>query len=146
MSAVKKREFKPLPRFEDMGPSVPPFLEYFERHIDEIKRVQLLLETKLSEHPGLLEEQFREAESHYGRMTSILAWAESYLDLAERGRLVPRDADFTDMDREVEMKAACARERRFRDIVSGLCEAIKMRVSVCQTLLKGYREEKRIGV
>lgn len=142
----QKREFKPLPRFEDTGPTAPPFNDYFERHLPEIKKVQSILETKLADAPALLEDQFREVEAYYGRMTSILAWADSYLDLAERQRLVARDADFTDVDRQVELRAACARERRFRDIVKGLRDAIETRIGVCQSLMKALREERRMGV
>lgn len=143
---MSKREPKELPPFDDNGPKVPPFIDYFERHLDEIKRVQAILETKLSDNPSILEEQFREVEAHYGRLTSILAWANSYLDLAERERVLPAGSGYTVHDSEVHLAAACARERRFRDIVNGLCEAVKTRISVCQTLIKVMREERRMGV
>ena len=141
----KTREYKHLPMFENLDPNAPHFADYFEIHINEIKHVQEILQVKLSDNPMRLEDQIKEAEAHYARMTSILAWAESYLDLAQRERLVPRDSDYTDVDRKIELDSACHRERRFRDIVSGLIRSIDTRVSLGQSLLKTYDAEKRQG-
>jgi hypothetical protein len=133
-------EKTPLPRFEDTGAKVPPFAEYFERHIETIKTIQAMMETKLSKEPGVLAEQLADVERFFTKVKSMEAWANSYLDLAERERLVPYDrASYTDTDRQIELASACSRERRFRDVVRGLSEGIERRISLGQSLLK-YNE------
>lgn len=139
-------EKAPLPRFEDTGAKVPPFSDYFERHIETIKTIQALMETKLSKEPGVLAEQLTEAERHFTKAKSMEAWADSYLDLAERERLVPYDrASYTDTDRQIELASACSRERRFRDVVRGLTEGIERRISLGQSLLRYHETALRNG-
>lgn len=140
------RTYRPLPPLDARVEQMESFEDYFARHIDQVKRVQQILETKLSDNPTVFEDQFREAEAHYGRMTSILAFADSYLDLSERRNLVSRDPDFTDEDRRVHLAAACHRERRFRDVLKGLVRALEQRTSCCQSIAKAYSHESRKGV
>lgn len=144
--AREGRSYRPLPALDSSVEQMEPFEVYFARHIDQVKRVQSILETKLSDNPAVFEDQFREAEAHYGSMTSVLAWADSYLDLSERRNLVPRHSDYTDVDREIHLAAACSRERRFRDVVKGLVRSLEQRVSVCQSIMKAYSNESRKGV
>ncbi len=142
----KKEEKKPLPHFEDTSNQVPPFADYFERHIETIKTIQALMETKLSDDPGILTGQLTDAEKFFTKAKSMEAWAGSYLDLAERQRLVPYDrSSYTDTDRQVELASACARERRFRDVVRGLSEGIERRISLGQSLLKYHETRLRNG-
>lgn len=138
-----KRQYKPLPPIDLKAGQVPAFEDYFADHIPEIKNVQRILETKLSDNPMLHDDQIREAEAHLGRMSSILAWADSYLDLAERRELVPRDRDYTDVDREIHLAAAVSRERRFRDVVKGLHKSLESRISLGQSRMKSYQAERR---
>lgn len=140
------RTYRPLPPLDAKVEQMESFEAYFTRHINQVKRVQEILETKLSDDPTLFEDQFREAEAHYGRMTSILAFADSYLDLAERRNLVARDPSYTDEDRRIHLAAACHRERRFRDVLKGLVRALEQRVSCCQSISKAYSHESRKGV
>jgi hypothetical protein len=135
-----------LPIFDDLGPNAPKFVDYFERHIEYIKEVQSLLSSPLSDSPVGMDQQAREAEAHSSRMASILAWADSYLDVAEHVQLramPPRDPrDWTDMDRDRALKAAVTRERRFRDVVRGLCESIERRVSYTQSRLRTFTKSE----
>lgn len=140
---VARREYKPLPPLDSKPGQVPSFETYFGDHIPEIKKVQTLLETKLSDNPSIHDDQIREAEAHLGRMSSILAWADSYLDLAERRELVPRDPDYTDVDREIHLAAAVSRERRFRDVVKGLHQSLDKRISLGQSRMKSFSAEGR---
>ncbi len=136
----------PLPRFEDTGAKVPPFSDYFDRHIEAIKAIQVMMETKLSKEPGVLAEQLAEVERFFTKTKSMEAWADSYLDLAERERLVPYDrASYTDTDRQTELASACSRERRFRDVVRGLSEGIERRISLGQSLLRYHEAALRNG-
>ena len=73
-------------------------------------------------------------------MASILAWGDSYLDVAEHlalRKMPARDPKFwTDLDREKACAAAVTRERRFRDVVKGICESISTRVSYAQSRMR----------
>ena len=138
-----KRSYAPLPALDSRAEDVPRFERYFEAHIQEIRTIQLLLEEKLSDSPAVLDDQIRKAEAWHGRLTSIEAWANSYLDLAERRELVPRDSDYTDVDREIHLEATVSRERRFRDVVTGLRKSIEQRISFGQSMMKSWNREAR---
>lgn len=129
-----------LPIYDNLGPNVPPFEKWFEANIGYIREVQALLQTALDDSPVAMDQQAREAEAHGARMSSILAWSDSYLDVAEHTylRKMPERHPkyWTDLDREKALAAAVARERRFRDVVRGLCESIRQRVSYTQTRLR----------
>lgn len=144
--AEETKEVKPLPRFSDTGAAVPPFASYFDAHHERIKTIQSIMETKLSSSPATLAAQLAEAERYHTKARSMLAWANSYLDLAERERLVPYDrGSYTDTDRNIELAAACSRERRFRDVVEGLVEGIDRRISLGQSLLRYHEENLKRG-
>ena len=104
------------------------------------------METKLSDDPELLVRQLTEAEKFGTRAKNMEAFADSYLDLAERERLVPHDrSSYTDIDRGVELAAAVSRERRFRDICTGLVAGIDRRISLGQSLLRYHEQRLRQG-
>ena len=145
-STKKEKKKNPLPRLEDTSAEVPPFAVYFDKHIGLIKEIQGIMQENFSPHPGEIEEQTRKAEGYYTRSTSMLAWADSYLDLAERQRLVPYDrGSYTDKDRDIELAAACSRERRFRDVVQGIVDGVDKRISLGQSLLKYHEERLKRG-
>lgn len=126
--------------------SMPISFEAFVlQHAPEITKVQRLLSVPLSDNPAVMNEQVREIEAWYGRMTSLLAFADGYLDAAEQTNLQPKSKDVTDIDRSTALAAAVARERRFRDIASGLCEAIRQRVILAQALMKANSAEGRMA-
>lgn len=135
-----------LPALDDTAQLAEPFEAYLLRHVEIIKRIQSLMEVKLSENPNVLIGQLTEAERWRTRAKSMEAWGNSYLDLAERRLLVPPDrGSYTDTDRQVHLAAACNRERRFRDVCSGLVEGIDRRVSLGQSILKKHEELLRQG-
>lgn len=134
---------KEPPIFDDLGPNVPSFETYFLDHVENIKEVQNILAKSLDDHPGVMDEQARETEQHYGAMRSILAWADSYLDVAEHKalrKIGPREFGWTDLDREKALAAAVARERRFRDVVLGIVVSIEKRMSYVQTRLRTFSQ------
>lgn len=138
-----KRQYKPLPPINLAIDDVPKFEDYSKDHLPEIKQIQKILDTKLSDNSVTHDDQIREAEAHLGRMSSILAWADFYLDLAERRELVPRDPDYTDVDREIHLAAAVSLERRFRNVVKGLHKSAESRVSLGQSRMKSFQGERR---
>lgn len=136
-----------LPTFDDLGPNVPTFQQYFERQIGYIREVQNCIQLPLDDNLAAMDVQVRDAEAHGNRMSSILAWCDSYLDVAEHialRKMPPRDPkDWTDLDREKALAAAVARERRFRDVVRGLCESIEKRVSYAQSRMRAFAQADR---
>lgn len=131
-----------LPLFDSLGPNAPSFEDWFERNIAYIREVQAILSHPMDDSPGIMDSQAREAEGHAARMASMLAWADSYLDVAEHVQLrkMPsRDPQYwTDLDRTKALAAAVTRERRFRDVVKGLCESIQQRISYAQSRLRAF--------
>lgn len=137
---------KPLPQYDTTRAVAQPFEVYLETHLPLIKEIQGKLQTVLGATPESIEEQMRDIERYQSRTTDMAAFFNGYLDLAERQRLVPYDrGSYTDTDRAVELGAAVARERRVRDIVVGLSDAIKQRVNCCQSLLKHHQERFKHG-
>ena len=132
-------EAPPYPSFDDLGENVPTFEDYFEGHVDQIRKTQAILATGLNDDPVVMDRQIRETEETLGAMKSILGWADSYLDVAEHQALAAmpsRSGGFTDLDRDKAMSAAVARQRRFRNIVRGIIESTETRISYGQSRLR----------
>ena len=117
------------------------FAEYFGGVQPFVQEVQELMSHPLSDDPLVCDQQAREAESRRTRLREILSFADSYLDVAEWEclRTMPtRSREWTDLDRETRMGASVSNERRFRDILRGICEAVDSRVSYVQTRLRVF--------
>lgn len=108
-----------------------------------IQFVQALLQTELTDNPVQVEKAGREAESHYGRMTSLEAWAKSYVSIETFRALPAREKGKTDLERRAELDANIARVDRVHLLVKGLVKALEIRVSFSQSLLKTYSQEGR---
>lgn len=124
------------------APAPEAFVEWFETEEAQIARVAALLSEELSDNPGRLTEQLVKAEAWYARMTSILAWANSYLDAAERRELLARDKEITDLDRQIRLADAVKDERRVRDVLDGMVGAIKNRLILGMSLMKAQGGER----
>lgn len=139
-------EKPPPPVFNDLGPNAPAFNDYLTQHMAYIQQVQGQLHKSLDDSLPLMDAQAREAEAHGSRMLSILSWADSYLDVAEHlalGKMPARDSTWTDLDRQKALAAAVARERRFRNVVRGLCESIERRVRYAQSKMWAFAPLER---
>jgi len=129
----------PYPIFDFLGANVPGFEDYFNAHLGTIREIQAVLSKSLSDDPMIMYSQVREAESKLGTIKSILAFANSYLDVGENaalGLLHDRSGSYTDLDRRTAVAAAVARQRRFRDVCLGIMESIETRVSLGQSGLR----------
>ena len=115
--------------FEDFQKRVRPEIEFVER----------TLRRQLSEEPEGVVADVRKAEVWYARMQTILAFAERYLDLAEKNKL-PSKENLTEMEREKILAFRVASERLLRDRSAGLLESLKTRILLGQTLLNYYRD------
>jgi hypothetical protein len=119
-----------------------PFAAWIEDVKVEVEKVQEILTERLSDNPHTLYEQLSKAEAWHGRMTSILADANAYLDRAEFRALLPRSEKITDTDRKTHQANAVVNERRIRDIIEGLCKAIDTRLMLGMSLRKQNQGEK----
>jgi hypothetical protein len=114
--------------------------ETFHRRVEpEVATVEKIMHRALAEEPEGLAADLRRAEVWYARLQTILAYAESYLDLAEQENL-PGKEKMTELERQKLLASRVARERLLRDRVSGLMDALRTRVSLGQTLLNYYRD------
>lgn len=132
----------------DLHPKTDPeldFLDYYRDKNEEIKEVQSLLQIPLSDNHVHLNEQLREIEAWYGRLVTIHGWADYHLDRCEAFNVKPKDGKETADDRKVALANAVATQRRFRDVVEGLVEAVKNRVMLGMALLKAQANESRGG-
>ena len=114
--------------------ALPDLGKWLEDVGPEIAVVQAMLRAPLSDNPRSLVEQLTEAESWYGRVMTLLADANSYLDLAEQEQLGLIDKSLTVLERQTALAAAVFQERRLRDILEGLAEALKNRTMLGMNL------------
>lgn len=119
------------------------FDQFVAGNEDYICFVQNLLQAELPAEPGLVEKAGSEAESHYGRMTTIEAYAKSFVAMETFRKLPARGEGKTDIDRRLEVESSVAPVERFHGIVKGLVKALEIRVNYCQSLLKAYSVEGR---
>lgn len=116
------------------------FEDFVESHKTEITQVQAMLSSPMSDNPTELNAQLRAIEAQYARMVTIRAFADSFLDLKSYELLPGRDLG-TELDRKSKLEALVAPQRRFRDVLVGVCRAIEQRVSLGQSLIKAQERE-----
>jgi hypothetical protein len=121
------------------------FLKWVERSVEDLATVQDIMSQELSDAPAELQHQLTIIEAWHGRMTHMLAWANSFLDQAEQAALMVRHDDWTDLDRKTNLRAGVVEERRIRDILDGICEGIKNRLMLGMALMKAQTGEKAGG-
>lgn len=117
------------------------FVTWFESEEPDVVVVTSLMSTELSDNPSELVKQLVKIEAWYARMTSALAWANSFLDAAERRELLARSKDITDLDREKTLADEVKDERRVRDILDGIVASIKNRLILGMSLMKAQQGE-----
>lgn len=112
-------------------------------NVVEVETVYGLLSEKLSDNPVELNEQLAKAEAWHARMTSLLADANTFLDLAEQAALAGRQEKLTDLDRKVNLAATVAQERRLRDKLDGICKSIDTRLMLGMSMVKRMSGERQ---
>jgi len=122
---------------------IEQFMSYVRPLEQELEDIDAMVSVPLSDNIAQLEDQVKRIASHYGRLTTILADAESYLDLAQREYLRPKGTG-TDLDRTTQQVADCALFRKFRNRVQGLTKTVEMLVSLGQSILKFNAAERRM--
>ena len=113
-----------------------PFLDWSVPAMKEIQTVKLKMLEPLDDNESIMTEQLIDIEAWHERMTTLLAYANAYLDLAEQDGLSHRNDNWTDLDRRINLRAGCANVRWTRDIVQGVVDSIKNRLMLGMNLRK----------
>lgn len=123
-------------------PALPPIEEWLGSNLCEVEAVQIMLRAPLSDNPRVLVEQLTQAEAWYGRVMTLLADANAYLDLAEYEHLTKIDRSLTVLERQTVLRALVVRERRLRDVLEGMGEALKNRGILGMSLMRANSAER----
>jgi hypothetical protein len=134
---------QPPPPGPEPNPNRVEFLRWKKTIVPEVMEVQKFTSIMLSDNPVELERQGREAEAWYGRMTTLKAYAKSFLSVAKRDNLVHKTKGETDLDREILLDAKIFEEKRLVDVIDGLVDALQTRISFCQSVMKASAAEGR---
>ncbi len=116
---------------------------WFEENKEEIKHVEGMLAEPLPAEPTMLDEMLRRLDSEYARMNSLYAETLSYYYVAKRLFLKSRKDKWTDLDREIHMRADTITERRLRDVLAGIVDAIKSKLILGMSIRKSYVSEAK---
>lgn len=115
------------------------FLDEFDAWKEKVKQdlnfVYGMMRKPLSDEPSQIIGEIEEVDGWYSRMIYILSEANGFLDRAKEEYL-PGKEEGTAFDREVILDASISLIREHRDKIEGLCEAMKQRVSLGQSVLK----------
>lgn len=127
------------------GIAADSFTTWWEGVEPDIVQVQELLTQELSDSPAELMRQLTQIEAWHGRVTSMKAWASSFLAQAERAVLMVRSDGWTDLDRRSDQKWKTAGERRVTEIMEGMVDGIKNRLILGMALMKAQGGERMSG-
>lgn len=116
------------------------FKEFRALHADEIDTVQKFIASPLSDDPVVIKKQVANGVAAFGRVNVLLGWSVYYYKLARAAKLRPKDFG-TNLDREVALEADTAQERRYREVLEGIVEGLKVFISAGQTLIKAHTQE-----
>lgn len=108
---------------------------------DYIEMVQSKLKEKLSSNPSELEEAITEIESHYGRLTELVAEAMTYIAQAEYKEICQLKADEKIDVRRARVKFNTCAEREIMEKIKGMVDTISQRIMYGMALMKSNARE-----
>lgn len=103
--------------------------------IEEFDHVSQLMKEPLPDEPEALILALENIEVWNSRMQFLLAEANSVLSSANFQNL-PESG--TELERKTTLKCICAEFEEKRDKIEGLCEAIKTRITLGQSILRYF--------
>lgn len=112
------------------------FIEWHDQVKDEITDVMSLMSKPLSQEPEELIRDLEVIESWYARMGSLLAMANSFLDRGRNELLPEKEMGMTDLTRKLALDAAASPIRMSRDGLDSICEGIKQRIILGESILR----------
>jgi len=107
----------------------------------DFQHVSSLMEEPLPDEPEALILALENIEVWNSRIQFLLAEANSKLD-QEIFRLLPPEG--TELQRKTAVKFYTAEVQKERDKIEGLCEAIKTRITLGQSILRYYSSTQNI--
>jgi len=116
------------------------FEDFKEKHSEELREAQIFLSAPLSDDAVVLRSQLCKAVPLMSRINVLHGWAVSYFKKARAQRIEPKDYGPV-LDREVKLESDTADERRYREMLEGLADSLKIYISVSQTLVKAHIQE-----
>lgn len=111
------------------------FTSWLTRIQPDMDHVFKILSERLSDEPEELISDLRNAEAWNARVGTLLAEANSWLDRMSYQSKPDRDYG-TEMDRRLKMENETADIRMMRDKIESLCDSIKQRLIMGQSILK----------
>jgi len=110
---------------------------------EQIGSIQDLMDDPLADNAPMIIPQLTAIEAWNARANTLLAEANSYLDIAEYEGIMTISRDLVVMEREATLAAKVANERKLRDILQGLVDSIKNRLILGESIIKSARETQR---
>ncbi len=118
------------------------FLMWADKHRPEVVKVRDMLEVPIPDDLWILREQLVAVEAYHVRMGTMLADAERLLIEAEHRELLALGTGGgPTSERKTHVKFATKTERRVRDVVKSLCNAMQYRMMLGMSVMKGLNAE-----
>ena len=106
----------------------------------EVDSVELLLATTLSSEPSELISDLQAIEAWNGRINAALAQSDSFLDRYKLIAMPKKQDNWSETDRKLQMESDVAPIRLVRDTLEHLCDCIKIRITLGQSILAFHRQ------
>lgn len=112
------------------------FMTWHKSVEPEIDHVKELMAGSLSDEPTKLIQDLSDIEAWYARMGVFLSIANSYLDRARFELMPKKEEGTTDLTRKLQLDALASPVRMARDGIESLCDAIKQRIILGESILR----------
>lgn len=123
--------------------SLANFRNWEESHRGELGEVFEMLHQSLSDEPELLVGQLSDIEAWNARVQYLLAEANSWLDNMHKLELPSKD-DRSEMERKILLASAVSEPKQIRDKIAALCDSIKTRITLGQSMMRYHVANKPI--
>lgn len=125
--------------------SLSKFSEWVESKSAEINHVSELLRDPLPDDPEELIHSLTAVESWNGRMQFLLADANTWLSTLSF-EFMPEKRNKIEFERKLELNAAIAIVKQRKDKMESICDAIKTRITLGQSLIRYYVANQAIAM
>ena len=116
--------------------------EWLADHLPSILEVQKLMAEALSDNPARVYEQLSKAEAWLARINPMSADANARLDRAEYRMLMALPEGHTVDQKRIIIRNGVVKDRRMRDILKGLSEAVTNRLILGMNLRRQHAGER----